>query len=43
MTPAQDGWPEFTQKSPVKVKQLKGSNIESFNNDLGVLPLRSVI
>ncbi len=34
MTPAQDGWPEFTQKSPVKIKQLKGSNIDSFNNDL---------
>ena len=32
--PTQEGWPEFTQKSPVKVKDLQGTNIEKFNEML---------
>jgi len=32
--PTQEGWPEFIMKSPVKVKTLQGTDIDSFNNSL---------
>jgi len=30
--PTQEGWPEFKQKSPVKVKDLQGTRIDAFND-----------
>ena len=30
--PAQDDWPEFEMKSPVKIKLLQGTNVDKFNN-----------
>ena len=29
--PTKDGWPEFIMKFPVKVKTLKGTNVDKFN------------
>ena len=29
--PTQEGWPEFVMKYPVKVKPLKGTNVDTFN------------
>ena len=38
--PTQEGWPEFIMRYPVKVKTLKGTNVDSFNqlleNDINI-------
>ena len=34
MKPTKDGWPEFTQQNPVKVKVLNHPSIQELNSDL---------
>jgi hypothetical protein len=34
INPSRDGWPEFTQKNPVKVKMLSGASMQEFNEEL---------
>ena len=34
MKPSKDGWPEFTQQSPVKVKVLNHPQLQELNADL---------
>ena len=34
MKPSKDGWPEFTQQNPVKVKVLNHPQLQQLNADL---------